>query len=211
MCAGTEAAFNPCDPTLNFFPTAAEIGAPVQKIVRHANGSFVTTPCTGAANCAFPEVWSRASQQDGDMLGLLDSSYSVNNGVLKVAMKAYGGDTINPVLYFVPASPLMTVNEDVSSCVSAYAPAVRRRLQATSYKVTNPGTWSYTIKRGSDSLTSEKIGNAGKLEVTGWPAEVRTAVLVCVVEPFKLRPLLQAQRAARVIQVILPSLAFEHI
>lgn len=175
--AGTKAS-NPCDPTINYFPTATDIGAPVQKIVRLANGSLTTAPCTGSMNCAFPDVWSSASQHDSDILTLLGSDYDVDqNGVYKVAMKAYGGDTVNPTLYFVPTSPLLTANADVSACVAAAASAATRELQAaTSYRVTNPGTWSYTIKRGSETVASQKVGNAGKLEVAGWPAEVRRGI-----------------------------------
>lgn len=153
---------------------------PVQKTVVLPNGKYSTATCSGADNCAFPAVWSSAGQHGNDILTSLGTDYDVDtNGPFKVAMKAYGGDTVNPLLYFIPQSPLLTAGADVSACVAAaQSPATRRILAPASHTVTTPGTWNYSIKRGSETITGPKVGNAGQLEVTGWPAEVRAQSMV---------------------------------
>lgn len=109
---------------------------------------------------------------------MLGSSFDTDeNGVFKIAMKEYGGGKVNPVLYFTVTSPLLTENADVAACVAAANVAASptaavKALATTTYKITSPGTWQYSIKRGSDTVASDKVGNAGRLDIAGWPSTV---------------------------------------
>eukprot|EP00878_Enallax_costatus_P028568 GHUV01030865.1.p1 GENE.GHUV01030865.1~~GHUV01030865.1.p1 ORF type:complete len:509 (+),score=149.61 GHUV01030865.1:466-1992(+) len=143
---------DPCAPKINFFPTADEIGEP--QIVNNKT-------CDGDMVCNFPTVWAEANQtQYMDKLNT-----SIENGLLKVAFKQYGGE--KPRLYFAPVTQFLEAGSDVTECAKSLLPepSSTRKLQQA-YIVTNPGKWSYNIAYdGGSPISGIKIaGKSGQLD-----------------------------------------------
>lgn len=140
-------AVNPCEPKINFFPTADELGEP--QIVNNET-------CSGDMVCNFPTVWAEANQTK--YMDKLDTT--LENGLLKVAIKQYGGE--KPRLFFAPVTPFLTAGEDVTECAKSLLsePSSTRRLQQ-SYIISTPGKWTYTISY-DDGEPRHGIKIAGK-------------------------------------------------
>lgn len=153
--SGLARAADPCGPTLDFFPTADEIGAP--QLVNNKT-------CKGSSVCNFPAVWSQKNQSAyADKL-----KTSLEDGLLKVAFKQYGNE--KPRLFFTPVSAFLSKGSDVTECAVAQqsAPATRRMLQDTKYTVKTAGQWSYSVSYdGAPAVPGTKIaGKSGQLDPT---------------------------------------------
>lgn len=103
-----------CDPSFNWFPSAAEIGEDI--VVNNKT-------CTGKQVCNFPKVWSKSNQS----AYMPQLGTNIKNGLLKVAFKQYGNQP--PRLFFTPVSEFLEAGSDVSACASH--PPVSRHLLAT--------------------------------------------------------------------------------
>eukprot|EP00775_Hariotina_reticulata_P009794 gene9794-9952_t len=148
---------DPCLPTLNFFPTADEIGA--KQLVNNKT-------CSGKQVCNFPAVWQEQNQ--GAYVKQLNTS--LGNGLLRVAFKQYGNE--RPRLFFTPVTKFLKSGADVTACVASINPAATRRrslLEAgTKYYVTKAGLWSYSVSyNGSPAEKGLQIaGQSGQLDPT---------------------------------------------
>jgi hypothetical protein len=91
--------------------------------------------------------------------------------VFKVAFKQYhttAGSAAQPVLYFIPASPLLD-GDDLSSCFEG----------GSLPQLTAAGAWSYTVAYGNGAAQAgNKVGNAGRIQVPQepWADNVSVAV-----------------------------------
>uniref|UniRef100_A0A383VQ16 Uncharacterized protein n=1 Tax=Tetradesmus obliquus TaxID=3088 RepID=A0A383VQ16_TETOB len=154
---------------MNWQPTYQQIGTTETLWVIDSSGT-TATKCTGDAVCNSPGVWSLESQQ-----AAVDGTDSSGLGeVFKVAFKQYhrtAGSAAQPVLYFVPASPLMG-SDELSSCFEGAAP----QLAAA-------GDWSYTVAYGSGAAQQgSKVGKAGRIQVPQepWADNVETCATITV-------------------------------
>jgi hypothetical protein len=81
--------------------------------------------------------------------------------VFKVAFKQYhttAGSAAQPVLYFIPGSPLLD-SDDLSNCFEGAVP-----------QLTAAGGWSYTVAYGSGAAQQgSKVGKAGRIQVPQEP------------------------------------------
>jgi hypothetical protein len=97
--------------------------------------------CRGSQVCNWPRVLNRTAQEA--YTSTLGASISAD-GLLSVAVKEYGAKQLR--FFFMPSSPLLTASANAATCVLANLPAAAtRKLQAASYTVTSPGTWSYSV------------------------------------------------------------------
>jgi hypothetical protein len=159
-------AVGQCAVQLDFFPTASNIGADVAAPVDVGNGTLIEKPCSGpSVSCAFPSTWLK-TQQSAAFTALPGQSLSA--GPLKIAVKEY--TPFQPVIYFVPSSPLLHEGSDVSECVSAELAAAtkRRSLQQSSprFTVSKAASWTYSIKYKDDmAIKGNVVGNAGLVTI----------------------------------------------
>jgi hypothetical protein len=125
---------DPCLPTLNFFPTADEIGA--KQLVNNKT-------CSGKQVCNFPAVWQMQNQAAYNE----QLKTSVSSGLLSVAFKQYGVEM--PRLFFTPVSKFLNSGSDVTACAASINPAATRRRSlledSTKYYVSKAGLWSYSV------------------------------------------------------------------
>jgi hypothetical protein len=152
---GIARAADPCAPTLNFFPTADEIGAP--QLINNKT-------CKGDTVCNFPAVW----QQKNQTAYTTKLQTTLDNGLFKVAFKQYGNE--KPRLFFTPISPFLNEGSDVTKCALSRlpVPATRRLRQEDEqrYTVATAGEWSYSVSYdGAPSEEGDQIaGRSGQLD-----------------------------------------------
>jgi hypothetical protein len=149
-------AADPCAPSLNFFPTADEIGAP--QLINNKT-------CKGDTVCNFPAVW----QQKNQSAYTTKLQTTLEEGLFKVAFKQYGNE--KPHLFFTPVSPFLNEGSDVTACALSKLgmPATRRLQQAEEgqrYTVATAGEWSYSVSYdGAPAEEGDQIaGRSGQLD-----------------------------------------------
>ncbi|WIA16610.1 hypothetical protein OEZ85_013277 [Tetradesmus obliquus] len=155
LCAGMARAADPCSPTLNFFPTADQIGAP--QLINNKT-------CKGDTVCNFPAVW----QQKNQSAYTTKLQTTLEDGLFKVAFKQYGNE--KPRLFFTPISAFLAEGSDVTECAQSRVPvpATRRLQQAEGqrYSVATAGEWSYSVSYdGAPAQEGDQIaGKSGQLD-----------------------------------------------
>lgn len=148
-------AADPCAPSLNFFPTADEIGAP--QLVDNKT-------CKGETVCNFPAVW----QQKNQSTYTTKLQTTIEEGLFKVAFKQYGNE--KPRLFFTPTSPFLNEGSDVTACAMSRLPVpVTRKLmqeEGQRYSVDTAGEWSYSVSYdGAPAVEGNQIaGKSGQLD-----------------------------------------------